>query len=559
MKRKKVTRVKAGIMAGALLCSALVGCGNASEDKTTTKESTANSVESTVAAEESKSASTNSNLNETGLPILNEKETFTIAVPEMSPIKAAAEKQCVIDTEKATNVHIEWIEIPQSGWTEKINIMFSTDGLPDAIIGGVDMAKYYDQFVALDDYMATYAPVTNAYFETRDDYPEGILAVDGKLHYLPAGDEVVKNMLDAQYWINTGWLEKLNLKMPTTTEELREVLIAFRDNDPNGNGQKDEIPFTFKDAWGWANSIKNLFGPFGVVENDSHVFTKDGKVTFSAGEKGYYDALAWMHELYAEGLIDQEAFTLSDDMYSSRGAVGDVIGVMAGYNAVACGSDNGDGSLYQPLPALKGPDGTQMVGMNSLTRDSGFAISKKCKNPEALIRWYDYINSSMEIAAEWGRGPRGVMWDVAEVDGVEVPKLLTVTPEVLAANGGYKTQQEFRNAESFSGQSPTLWRKEYAENAVYDENAKYDYKLNSVIEQQQYGVQSLPVGSATAENSDRRKILIADIDNYLEKFIADSIINGIDDAKWSEHLENLKKLKVDEYTSLCQEFVDSLK
>lgn len=246
-------------------------------------------------------------------------------------------------------------------------------------------------------------------------------------------------------------------------------------------------------------------------------------------------------------------------MYSSRGAVGDVIGVMAGYNAVACGNDNGDGSLYQPLPALKGPDGTQMVGMNSLTRDGGFAISKKCKNPEALIRWYDYINSSMEIAAEWGRGPRGVMWDVAEVDGVEVPKLLTVTPEVLAANGGYKTQQEFRNAESFSGQSPTLWRKEYAENAVYDENAKYDYKLNSVIEQQQYGVQSLPVGSATAENSDRRKILIADIDNYLEKFIADSIINGIDDAKWSEHLENLKKLKVDEYTSLCQEFVDSLK
>lgn len=67
-----------------------------------------------------------------------------------------------------------------------------------------------------------------------------------------------------------------------------------------------------------------------------------------------------------------------------------------------------------------------------------------------MIRWYDYINSSMEIAAEWGRGPRGVMWDVAEVDGVEVPKLLTVTPEVLAANGGYKTQQEFRNAESFS-------------------------------------------------------------------------------------------------------------
>ena len=63
---------------------------------------------------------------------------------------------------------------------------------------------------------------------------------------------------------------------------------------------------------------------------------------------------------------------------------------------------------------------------------------------------------------------------------------------------------------------------------------------------------------ATEENANRRAILLVDIENYLAKFMADSIINGIDDAKWADHLETMKALKADEYVALCQEFVDNL-
>ena len=43
-------------------------------------------------------------------------------------------------------------------------------------------------------------------------------------------------------YINQKWLDNLGLDMPTTTDELRDVLQAFREKDPNGNGQTDEIP-----------------------------------------------------------------------------------------------------------------------------------------------------------------------------------------------------------------------------------------------------------------------------------------------------------------------------
>lgn len=82
--------------------------------------------------------------------------------------------------EEATNVHIEWVEIPASGWKEKINIMFSTDSLPDAIIGAVDMAKNYEQLAELDEMLKEYAPNTTAFFESRDDYPTALYSPDGK-------------------------------------------------------------------------------------------------------------------------------------------------------------------------------------------------------------------------------------------------------------------------------------------------------------------------------------------------------------------------------------------
>lgn len=527
-------------LAGTML---LAGCGGSIGEK---KEDSAK--------EGKKEAS--ENFNEEGLPILKEKETFTIAVPQKSTLKAAAEKPCVKEAEEATNVHIEWVEIPASGWKEKINIMFNTDSLPDAIIGDVDMAKNYEQLVELDDMLKEYAPNTTAFFESRDDYPTALYSPDGKIHTLPTGDESTHNIIDSQLWINQKWLDNLGLHMPTTIDEFKEVLIEFRDKDPNGNGKADEIPFTFRDSWGWGGTIENLFGPFGVLETASHVFTKDGKVTFSAGEQGYYDALTWLNGLYKEGLMDKEVFTLSQDQYASRGAAGDTLGVVAGYRSDEAGVINPDD--YRAIPVLKGEDGTQMIGTNNVTKEGGFVISKSCKNPEALVRWYDYINSRLELALEWGRGEENVWWTIQEQDGQEVPQFLTMDDAVLQENGGYQSKSEYRNAVSFAGDTPALWKYEYDEKLIYDDKWPEDYKLEAVRDQMQYGVMELPAGTSTLENSERRAILSADIDNYLKKFIAASVINGIDEGKWEEHQKTLKALKVDEYTKLCQEYVDSL-
>ncbi len=499
------------------------------------------------------------NFNAEGLPILKEPETFTIAVKQMSPLKSAAAKACVLEAEKATNVHIEWIEIPGSGWKEKLNVMASTDALPDAVLGDLSMSKDYELYWGLDEYLDKYAPHVTEFFATREDYPRALIAPDGQIKFLPSGDESVPNMIDSMYWINQKWLDALNLEMPQTTEELKQVLIAFRDGDPNGNGIQDEIPFTFGDLGGFGTSIENMFGSFGVMLFGSgHIYLdKDNKVMFSAEQQGYYDALSYFSNLYSEGLVDKDVFTMSNDQYYSKDPEGDTVGLLAGYNYDVCGCN--DPSIYRPLPLLKGPNGIQMVGVNNVAKsDYGLAISKKCKNPAALVRWYDYINSSMELTLQWSRGEKGVSYDIIEQDGKQVAKFFEASKDVLQEKGGYTSLVQYRKSEAFAGQTPSLWRLEYDEAVIYDDSWSENMKIAAVHEMLPYGVHPMPAGTASRENAERRAILSTDITTYLKKFIADSVINGIDEAKWTKHLNTLEKLHTDEFKTLCQEYTDSI-
>jgi len=50
------------------------------------------------------------------------------------------------------------------------------------------------------------------------------------------------------YWIRTDWLEALDLEVPQTVDEYEAVLRAFKTQDPNGNGEADEVPF-FARQW----------------------------------------------------------------------------------------------------------------------------------------------------------------------------------------------------------------------------------------------------------------------------------------------------------------------
>ena len=133
--------------------------------------------------------------------------------------------------EEQTNVHVEWKTIQGDQWGEKIALeMANVKTLPDFVFnagfGDTDLLKYAKQgvIINLEEYIDKYMPNLCKVFEQAPEYKAMCTDENGHIWALPwieqlgyekAAIQTVGNMS----FINTAWLDYLNLEMPTTVDE----------------------------------------------------------------------------------------------------------------------------------------------------------------------------------------------------------------------------------------------------------------------------------------------------------------------------------------------------
>ncbi len=480
--------------------------------------------------------------NTLSLPLVPEKETFTVTVKKRPLSKNNfSEKECAIKTEEETNVHIEWNEIPESGWKEKINIMFASGDLTDLFVGGIDVVANHESLLPLNDLIKENAPYMSKLFEERPEFYNSLKLADGNIYSLPTGSSFEPDRVGDIAYINTEWLQKLNLEIPTTTEEFYQVLKAFKEKDPNGNGLNDEIPFSFVGS----TDLYPLFGAFGVIENNEHIQIRNDKVVFSSNTEGFRAALEFFNKLYTEGLMDMEGFSQTQDQLTAKGKQSpSVLGVALEYNSQnLVGMDNVES--YQRLPTLKTEGFETYYPEVALTDGnlSGFAISSTCKDPATLIKWYDYLSSDFTRRTRWSFGPENSTWKYTE-EG-----LWTNTTEFLPEG---MTYGEMRHTVSAGAMAPCYASDGKVGLKYFDETAMERFESLYVLEPF-FPEQIMPAGFDDPSIKEERDILYTDIDPFVKNFIATSILEGVDDAKWDDYKNKLNALNVTEYVRLWQE------
>ena len=501
------------------------------------------------------------NLNLTGLPILKEKETFTIlSQRHQFSQNNMTEKECVKRAERETNIIINWNEILTASWGERMNIVFASNDLPDAIIRMPQnlFLENLNQLTDLTGMIDTYIPVLSDFYKRNPGHKAIQTTPDGRIYSLPSGVSSFLNSFNDCLFVNTAWLKTLNLAVPKTTEEFYNVLKKFKENDLNNNGNKnDEIPFGFCQADGGA-TLRSMFGSWGILDNGDHLQVINGKVIFTPTRPEYYEALKYFNRLYSEGLMDEEGFSQSGAQFQAKGRsnptlfgsfVHKILPNIVGYDKM---------NDYSPISPLKGPTGIQLWNRSRSMGGviTGFVISKKCANPEALARWYDYLHSSFEIVQEWDNGPVNVTWETANVNG----KMMWRTIEKHVPAG--TSWGELRHTLGVGGAGIT-----YAE--IYDTNNKnfriYD-DINTRVQIEALEVVEaflikdvIPVGLEAPDVIRERAILSTDIETYLKTFISTSVMNGINDARWNEHLKNVERLNIAKYVQSYQALYDRMK
>lgn len=334
------------------------------------------------------------NLNQTGLPLVKEKETISIAIVQ-DPIQPAENVDHWKEIEKQTNVHVEWTQVSPSVWSEKKGLLIASNQLPDAFLGmnalsDLDLSNYGSQGIILpiEDLAKKWAPNFTKALEKYPELKKQITTRDDHIYAIPGFDDGATVSTEMPMYINKTWLDKLKLPVPTTTDELVTVLKAFKSNDPNGNGENDEIPMT----WHKDRYPTDWFGAFGILcpnmnstSNSNNIILKDGKVAYAPIQPEYKEALKYFRTLYKDGLIDIEAFTQDTATFNAkRGSKPNVVGVMQVWKS------NGLKD-YIPIAPLTGPDGHKMWPEypTGLHHRGNFAITSSAKNPELLMRWAD--------------------------------------------------------------------------------------------------------------------------------------------------------------------------
>ncbi|MGM1020369.1 MAG: ABC transporter substrate-binding protein [Bacillota bacterium] len=374
-----------------LSTSLLAGCGGAGNDS---------------------AASEDYKLENVTLP-LKEKVTLHF-MTQSSPLAPSDPNEKLIykRLEEKTGVHIDFTNFTSDSFIEKRNLAVASGDLPDAILD----AGYSDYdllnlgkdgtIIPLEDLIDKYMPNLQKVLKKAPEYRSMITAQDGHIYAFPWIEELGSekesiHSVNDMPWINVEWLKKLGLKMPKTTEDLKKVLLAFKNGDPNGNGQADEIPLSFILNNG-NEDLNFLFGSFGLGDNGDHtVVTNEGKVVFTADQDGYKDGIKYLNELYKLNLIDEESFEQDYNTYLAKGQ-SEKYGLYFQWDKA---NISGDNDKYELMNPLAGPSGeVNVTRTNNLGFDRGrMVITSANKNLELTAKWIDQLYDPIQsVQDNWG-------------------------------------------------------------------------------------------------------------------------------------------------------------
>ena len=97
--------------------------------------------------------------------------------------------------------------------------------------------------------------------------------------------------------LRQDWLDQLGLEAPTTLEEVYNTMVAFRDQDPAGNGEGATLGLALAGTY----DIQPFLSSEGVLPGYVDV---DGKRTIPWASEAAIPVYEWLANLYAEGLLD---------------------------------------------------------------------------------------------------------------------------------------------------------------------------------------------------------------------------------------------------------------
>jgi len=537
-----------GVLAAALITSlAATACSSKTENNPQPSASASPSAAASASASpDTKKVLEVSTVRE-GDPYLkfDEGESF-----DKNAVYDAYEKDAGV---KVTN---KWVAADANQFKEKLKMAIASNDIPDFF--PVD-ATQLQQLIEADMIM----DLTQVYDKFATENTKKFLKMDGGLQMKSAtfdgklmGIPRSSNPFNSQFvYVRTDWLKKLNLPEPKTMQDLIKIAEEFKTKDPGGTGKAYGLALNkdFKDGVTGMIGFMNGFHAY----TDTWIDDGSGKLVLGYVQPEMKNALQALQDMFKKGLIDPE-FGVKDTQKASELLYNNSIGIVYGAEwapaHLAAGAVK-DGKVVQewgvfPLLSIDDKPAKAQIGLGA---DQYYVVSKKAKNPEAVIRllnnWIVVDNNQTEEnkVYEFGkdRKEKGnnywllnplTVYNQTNTNGEVLPTAIANKDESMAKTKDQKTR--YGRAMKYVNGDATMWW-EYLISGPKGSVSNYpQMKANNQFQQTKF------FGAPTPTMVEKNAILEKKRDEVFYKII----MNQVPIDEFDKFVADWKKLGGDQIT-----------
>ncbi|MCI9457800.1 MAG: extracellular solute-binding protein [Oscillospiraceae bacterium] len=424
---KHTRAMLSGILAASMLLS-VAGCSGSESSSGAASSGSTASTASGSSASQAESGGKKSN----AFPLVTEPASVSVFTNDDNGVDLS-QNWFTQYYENLTGITVNWSVVNSDQYLEKLNLMMA---------GGDEMDIYTTKNKTLSKTLVykygtqgIILPI-NSFFDTCESYyldnilsqdeawRTGVTAPNGDIYGFNDVGSCFHCSYPVKMWVNKVWMDNLGITPPTTPDEFYDMLVRFKNEDVNGNGDpNDEVPLSnCTEATGSSSYMAGYLMNAFTYSNPrtKYLYVKDGSAAVSYNQEGWREGLRYLNKLYSEGLMDPESYIQDRTTMKARNDSGEhpIFGAVPAQHTTVITNGNLDDRWkeYIALPPLTGPDGLCITTNTSLSNYDNFRtmISGSSKNPELAFRFCDGLFASQEIGLLHGFGEENVRWHYAK-------------------------------------------------------------------------------------------------------------------------------------------------
>ena len=431
--------------------------------------------------------------------------------------------------EEYTNTKLDVLFTPDANYKDKLSITLASNSLPSAIFVTNNLMKTPSIVNAINGgAFWEIGPYLNDYPNLKQINPIVLTntSYNGKTYGLSTQRPVGRNAITYR----KDWLNNVGLSEPKTIDDFYNMLKAFKEKDPDQNGQNDTYGMVVTKYAGPWDIMQTWFGApnkWGIGE--------DGKLVAAHLTTEYMDALKFFKKLYDEELVNPDFAVYDSAKWNDpvvNGKAGVIVDVVGRSHQIQEAMQAANLSVEMDvLGSVSGPTGQHTLGLAGF--GGIFLISKSAVKTEAdlkkVLNFFDKTNDK-EMQLLINNGIEGTHYKTE--DG----KLVTLlTPDV--------PQGPDINIKSFSQlllQVPNV-----IDTAFKPSSALREKELKVQAENEKIAVAN--PGEPLISNTYSQKG--AQLDQQVEDARIKFIVGKLDEAGYQAEMELWKKNGGNDYTN----------